>query len=158
MEKSQLADELSSVLADLERKVEQRTADLRLARDEADRANQMKTRFLAAASHDLGQPFQAMRLFIDLLDKRLRDRLTNEYLEALNLAHLSGQRMLASLLDLSRLESGTVQLRVEKLPGEKIRSTGWKPSSGPWRRIADCVCAFGAAATIFSAIRCCCTR
>ena len=72
MEKSQLADELSSVLADLERKVEQRTADLRLARDEADRANQMKTRFLAAASHDLGQPFQAMRLFIDLLDKRLQ--------------------------------------------------------------------------------------
>jgi signal transduction histidine kinase len=85
MEKSQLADELSSVLADLERKVEQRTSDLRLARDEADRANQMKTRFLAAASHDLGQPFQAMRLFLDLLD-------------------------------LSRLESGTVQLRVESFP------------------------------------------
>jgi hypothetical protein len=72
MEKCELADELSSVLADLERKVEQRTYDLRVARDEADRANQMKTRFLAAASHDLGQPFQAMRLFIDLLDSRLK--------------------------------------------------------------------------------------
>jgi signal transduction histidine kinase len=116
MEKSQLADELSSVLADLERKVEQRTADLRLARDEADRANQMKTRFLAAASHDLGQPFQAMRLFIDLLDKRLRGSPYYEYLQALDQAHLSGQRMLSSLLDLSRLESGTVQLRVENFP------------------------------------------
>jgi two-component system, sensor histidine kinase len=116
MEKSQLADELSSVLADLERKVEQRTADLRLARDEANRANQMKTRFLAAASHDLGQPFQAMRLFIDLLDKRLRGSPYYEYLQALDQAHLSGQRMLTSLLDLSRLESGTVQLRVEAFP------------------------------------------
>jgi len=116
MEKSQLADELSSVLADLERKVERRTADLRLARDEADRANQMKTRFLAAASHDLGQPFQAMRLFIDLLDKRLQGSPHYEYLQALDRAHMSGQRMLASLLDLSRLESGAVQLRVESFP------------------------------------------
>jgi len=116
MEKSQLADELSSVLADLERKVERRTADLRMARDEADRANQMKTRFLAAASHDLGQPFQAMRLFIDLLDRRLRDSPHYEYLRALEQAHESGQRMLSSLLDLSRLESGTVQIRVESFP------------------------------------------
>jgi signal transduction histidine kinase len=120
MEKSQLADELSSVLADLERKVERRTADLRLARDEADRANQMKTRFLAAASHDLGQPFQAMRLFIDLLDKRLQGSPHYEYLQALDQAHLSGQRMLASLLDLSRLESGTVQLRVEAFPASDL--------------------------------------
>jgi histidine kinase len=116
MEKSQLADELSSVLGDLERKVERRTADLRRARDEADRANQMKTRFLAAASHDLGQPFQAMRLFIDLLDSRLRDTPNYEYLQGLDQAHQSGQRMLSSLLDLSRLESGTVQLRVESFP------------------------------------------
>src|SRR3712207_6512477 len=78
----------------------------------------MKTRFLAAASHDLRQPFQAMRLFIDLLDKRLRGSPHYEYLEALKLAHLRGQRMLASLLDLSRLESGTVQLRVESFPAK----------------------------------------
>jgi signal transduction histidine kinase len=116
MEKSQLADELSSVLADLEQKVEQRTSDLRLARDEADRANQMKTRFLAAASHDLGQPFQAMRLFLDLLDSKLKGTPHYNYLQGLAQAHLTGERMLTSLLDLSRLESGTVQLRVESFP------------------------------------------
>jgi signal transduction histidine kinase len=116
MEKSRLADELSSVLADLERKVERRTTDLRMARDEANRANQMKSRFLAAASHDLGQPFQAMRLFIDLLDSRLKDTSNHELLQALERAHESGQRMLSSLLDLSRLESGTVELRIERFP------------------------------------------
>jgi len=120
MEKSQLADELSSVLADLERKVERRTADLRMARDEANRANQMKSRFLAAASHDLGQPFQAMRLFIDLLDSRLKDTPHHELLQALGQAHESGQRMLSSLLDLSRLESGTVELRVEGFPAGNL--------------------------------------
>jgi signal transduction histidine kinase len=116
LEKSRLADELSAVLADLERKVEQRTSDLRLARDEANRANQMKTRFLAAASHDLGQPFQAMRLFIDLLDGRLKGSRHYEYLQGLQKAHMSGELMLTSLLDLSRLESGTVQIRVENFP------------------------------------------
>jgi signal transduction histidine kinase len=120
MEKSRLADELSSVLADLERKVERRTTDLRMARDEANRANQMKSRFLAAASHDLGQPFQAMRLFIDLLDSRLKDTPNHELLQALERAHESGQRMLSSLLDLSRLESGTVELRVERFPAGNL--------------------------------------
>lgn len=120
MEKSRLADELSSVLADLERKVERRTTDLRMARDEANRANQMKSRFLAAASHDLGQPFQAMRLFIDLLDSRLKDTPNHELLQALERAHESGQRMLSSLLDLSRLESGTVELRIERFPAGNL--------------------------------------
>jgi signal transduction histidine kinase len=144
MEKSQLADELSSVLADLERKVEARTADLRLARDEANRANQMKSRFLAAASHDLGQPFQAMRLFIDLLDKRLQGSPYYEYLQALDQAHLSGQRMLTSLLDLSRLESGTVQLRVEAFPASDLLDrleTEFRPlaeSRGLHLRIRGC--------------------
>src|SRR5690242_7206802 len=58
-----LRAELADVLAGLERTVEERTRDLRAARAQADKANQTKTRFLAAASHDLGQPFQAMRLF-----------------------------------------------------------------------------------------------
>ena len=109
-------EQLLEMTNNLERKVEQRTADLRLARDEANRANQMKTRFLAAASHDLGQPFQAMRLFIDLLDKRLQGSPHCEYLQALQRAHMSGQQMLASLLDLSRLDSGAVQLRMESFP------------------------------------------
>jgi signal transduction histidine kinase len=112
-EKIDLAEELSSVLGDLERQVEQRTADLRAARDDADRANQAKTRLLAAASHDLGQPFQAMRLFIDLLEKQLAGSRHEEYLRRLAQAHDSGERMLASLLDLSRLETGAVEVRTE---------------------------------------------
>ncbi|UEM23403.1 HAMP domain-containing histidine kinase [Skermanella mucosa] len=113
LDKIQLAEELSTVLDNLERQVEQRTADLRIARDEADRANLAKTRFLAAASHDMGQPLQAMRLFIDLLDTRLAGTSNHELVRNLMKAHISGERMLAGLLDLSRLETGTVQVRLE---------------------------------------------
>lgn len=156
MEKSRLADELSSVLADLERKVERRTTDLRMARDEANRANQMKSRFLAAASHDLGQPFQAMRLFIDLLDSRLKDTPHHELLQALERAHESGQRMLSSLLDLSRLESGTVELRIERFPaGDLIDRL--EMEFRPLAESRGFACASGVMTVKSSAIRICCT-
>ena len=49
------------------------TAQAEAARKEADRANLMKTRFLAAASHDLRQPMHALRLFSDSLRRRITD-------------------------------------------------------------------------------------
>ena len=48
----------------LERRIEERTRDLKAAKAEAERANQGKTRFLAAAGHDLMQPLHAARLFL----------------------------------------------------------------------------------------------
>jgi len=111
-ENARLIRQLTGVLADLE----QRTADLTTACDEANWANQAKTRFVAAASHDLGQPFQAMRLFLDLLERRLADPADRELLHHLNDAHQAGERMLGSLLDLSRLQTGTVEPRIEAFP------------------------------------------
>jgi signal transduction histidine kinase len=111
-ENARLIRQLTGVLADLE----QRTADLTTACDEANWANQAKTRFVAAASHDLGQPFQAMRLFLDLLERRLADPADRELLHHLNDAHHAGERMLGSLLDLSRLQTGTVEPRIEAFP------------------------------------------
>ena len=52
-----------------------------------------------------------MRLFIDLLDKRFAGTPDHELVRNLMKAHQSGERMLAGLLDLSRLESGAVQAR-----------------------------------------------
>ncbi len=56
-------DELTQVL----RRLEQSNADLRRAKDEAEQANAYKTRFLAAAGHDLLQPLNAARLSVSAL-------------------------------------------------------------------------------------------
>lgn len=77
-------------------------------RQQAEAANAAKSRFFAAASHDLRQPLQAMRLYLELLEHSPTDSTAlvslGESMEALD-------RVLASVLDLSRLDSGDVEPR-----------------------------------------------
>src|SRR5690606_27394583 len=55
----------------LEHRVAERTADLQIATREAERANDAKSRFLAAIGHDLMQPLHAAQLFTDALSTQL---------------------------------------------------------------------------------------
>lgn len=82
------------------------------ARRAAERANQAKTRFLAAASHDLRQPIQAINLFKDAL---CRTKLGSEQLTIVRFLSLSVgtlSKLLYSLLDISKLDAGLVQPKI----------------------------------------------
>ncbi len=87
----------------------QQLADAVAALAEAERANAAKSRFLAAASHDLRQPLQALRLLNAALQEYL---LTDDM--ALNILHDSERalevmdRLLGSLLDISKIDSGVI--------------------------------------------------
>jgi PAS domain S-box-containing protein len=79
------------------------------AREEADRANRAKSRFLATASHDLRQPLQAIRLINASMQKLTQNSLELRDLVAHQEVAIDGAtRLLNALLDISRLESGTV--------------------------------------------------
>jgi two-component system, sensor histidine kinase len=85
------------------------SAALVAARQEADRANQAKSRFLATASHDLRQPMQAIRLLnASLLKLTHETHHVHELVRRQELAIDSATRLLHALLDISRLESGAV--------------------------------------------------
>lgn len=80
------------------------------AREEADRANMAKTRFLATASHDLRQPLQTIRLFnASLLNLTPETTQQHELLRQQESAIDSASRMINALLDITRLESGAVE-------------------------------------------------
>jgi len=80
------------------------------AREEADRANRAKSRFLATASHDLRQPLQTIRLLNASMLKLSGDGgHVDELLERQAQAIDGATRMLNALLDISRLESGAVE-------------------------------------------------
>ena len=86
------------------------------AREEADRANRAKSRFLATASHDLRQPLQTVRLLNAAMLKVVPQPDIRELLHQQNQAIESMTRLLNALLDISRLESGAVELKLTETP------------------------------------------
>ncbi|MDP2707172.1 MAG: NahK/ErcS family hybrid sensor histidine kinase/response regulator, partial [Burkholderiales bacterium] len=108
-----MAAQLQESYANLEQKIEDRTRQLELA-------NQAKSRFLAAASHDLRQPMHALGLFI----ARLRDMI--QFPEARRLveqaeASVSALRqLLDALLDISRLDAGILTPNIEDFPVDAV--------------------------------------
>jgi signal transduction histidine kinase/CheY-like chemotaxis protein len=92
----------------LEFKVAERTRELASA-------NAAKSRFLAAASHDLRQPVAAIGLINELLHERLQDDAARDLSQRMTQAVISMERLLKSLLDLSRLDSGTIDVRPQRV-------------------------------------------
>jgi signal transduction histidine kinase/CheY-like chemotaxis protein len=89
---------------------------MRAVRDEAERANADKSRFLAAASHDLRQPVQAASLFLGMLERRNLDSETRD-LVGMVASSLEGLRgMLNGLLEVARLEAGIVDPQLREFP------------------------------------------
>jgi len=105
------ARELRSLADALEHRVAERTHDLEEARREAVQANRYKTRFVASAVHDLLQPLNAARMFVSVLRARLSGE-ARELSEHVDAALAAQDAILNSLLDISRLESGSLQTRV----------------------------------------------
>ncbi len=86
----------------------QNEAALCAARDEADRANLAKGRFLATASHDLRQPLQALSLLNGSLRRLATDAEEQVAIGEQHLAITAMSRLLNSILDISKLESGAI--------------------------------------------------
>ncbi len=83
---------------------------LEAAKQQAESANLAKSRFLAAASHDLRQPLQTLALLQGLMAKRVREEATQKLvaLQDQTLSAMSG--MLNTLLDINQIDAGIVQL------------------------------------------------
>ena len=90
----------------LEQGVKERTAKLNDALAQAERANASKSRFMAAASHDLLQPLSAAKLFVSSLSDRITDDLSASILDRTQSALVGVEEIIEALLDISRLDTG----------------------------------------------------
>ncbi|HEY5208217.1 MAG TPA: NahK/ErcS family hybrid sensor histidine kinase/response regulator [Stellaceae bacterium] len=106
------AAELAAANELLERRVHARTLELSAAKAVAEEANLGKTRFLAAASHDLLQPLNAARLYVaSLMDRQARAGATpgtDELARKIDASLGSVEDLLGVLLDISRLDAGAL--------------------------------------------------
>jgi len=80
------------------------------------RASEEKTRFFAAASHDLRQPLHAIALFGAVLDKELQGQPAHRHAQRLMGAVHSLGTSLDTMLDVSRLDAGVIEADVQDVP------------------------------------------
>ncbi|WP_415401063.1 PAS-domain containing protein [Tateyamaria sp. SN3-11] len=99
----------------LEQRVEDRTRELGLALAEAERANASKSRFVAAASHDLLQPLSAAKLFLSSLSEESDPAQAKSITEKAEMALASVEQFIAALLDISKLDAGKAVFDVQPL-------------------------------------------
>ncbi|MBA4382140.1 MAG: hybrid sensor histidine kinase/response regulator [Sideroxydans sp.] len=105
---NEMAQQLNIQRETLQHRIDDATYEMRLKKEEAEKANFDKTRFLAAASHDLRQPMHAMGLFMGELSNRINtpeQRMIVEKVEE-SVEAMSG--LLDSLLDISKLDAGVI--------------------------------------------------
>ena len=92
-----------------EQRIEVATRLLTAQKEEAERANLAKSRFLAAATHDLRQPMHALTLFVAALKERIHYPEVSRIVYNIESSVTAMQGMFNALLDISRLDAGVLQ-------------------------------------------------
>ena len=114
---------LSPVVVGIDTTIMVRFRDIRTEKSEqarleetmrkADEANRTKTRFLAAASHDLRQPLQSISMYLGALAGKTSATDKNRIIEQARMAVDTSNKLLNALLNISKLESGRVQAEID---------------------------------------------
>jgi len=112
--------EQAGQLAQLNAELSVRLDELALRRDEAERASAAKTRFLAAASHDLLQPMHAVGLLVGVLRLRIRYPEVSALVMKVQTAVEGMETLFSSLLDISKLDSKAVQVDLQMVDIQKL--------------------------------------
>jgi signal transduction histidine kinase/ActR/RegA family two-component response regulator len=110
---NKMAARLQESHATLEGKVEERTRQL-------EHANLAKSRFLAAASHDLRQPLHALGLFIAQLHGRMRAGERRRIVARVDAALSAMNELFNALLDISKLDAGVLNPSISEFPAAKL--------------------------------------
>jgi two-component system, sensor histidine kinase len=94
---------------------------LREAKESAERANASKSRFLAAASHDLRQPIQALNLFVHSLSRKTEGNAEiEELVQHIRMSSEVMSDLLNALLDISKLDAGMINPEIDDFPAEAL--------------------------------------
>ncbi|MBC8022697.1 MAG: response regulator [Burkholderiales bacterium] len=107
--------------------------ELTRQKEELDRANLAKTRFLAAASHDLRQPMQAVVLLVESLQERVHEPGVRRIVDNIRSSVTGMSSLLNEILDISRFDSGTVKPQRASFPIsevlDRVRSSFAQPAA-----------------------------
>ncbi|HUW24983.1 MAG TPA: ATP-binding protein [Gallionella sp.] len=110
---NEMAAQLQQERAILQQRVEEATQALRTQKEEAERASESKSHFLAVASHDLRQPLHALGLYIAELQYKVSGAEQQHLVGRVEQSVEALSTLLNALLDISRLDAGAIVPRLQ---------------------------------------------
>ncbi|MBU1395464.1 MAG: HAMP domain-containing protein, partial [Gammaproteobacteria bacterium] len=115
-----MAEALQAHRGELEQRIREATAGLAAKKDMAERAHHAKSRFFAAASHDLRQPLHALSLFVAALKARNQQTEAQTLIENIEASTAAMELLFNALLDISRLDAGAIEVHPVHFPLQKM--------------------------------------
>jgi len=119
----QLLNELKQLNENLERRVEQRTEELKVARDQADAANRAKSDFVANLSHELRTPLTSISGFSEALQEKYFGKLSKKQADYVKYIQDNSQHMLSlinQIVDLEKIETGKTEMKISNVGIKKL--------------------------------------
>ena len=116
MQNSLLYEQVQCHAVELERRVDERTAELAVAKERAEESDRLKSAFLATMSHELRTPLNSIIGFTGILLQGLVGPLNDEQGKQLRMVRDSSRHLLGlinDILDISKIEAGQLQLNRE---------------------------------------------
>ena len=107
----------------LNKEVKIRSMELMSAKEEAEKANRTKSKFLSSMSHELRTPLNAILGFTDLLRGKFFGPLNDKQLGYVSQIDESGKHLLALItdfLDMTKIEAGKMHLKLESFPPQEL--------------------------------------
>jgi len=123
MERNQAQEALKKTNDQLEKKVEERTADFKKAKEMAESANQVKSEFLANISHELRNPMHQIISYSKYGDEKydnIADEKRQHYFKQIRKSSDRLMVLINNLLDLSKLESGQMDYQKKNIDLNEI--------------------------------------
>ena len=112
-----------SLMEELEQRVAERTQDLLISKEQAEKANKAKTEFLSSMSHELRTPMNAILGFAQILEHDVANQKMGLVEENINEILVAGRHLLElvnDVLDLAKIETGKYELEPQKIVVAKI--------------------------------------